>query len=405
MADAGMPSMPSTRRRKHSQHKAQRQAQDMIRSWAIAQAPDGLLLKQVTAQLNQGNPELEARTASDSEAPLGTLPLDLGNFNHHMDTEEERPRKRQNIGAVETSATNFDSRELSIEDLSPVFSMPLTEAADALGVCATTVKNECRRLGIGRWPYRQITKHKSAIEHCKTLMQKSTHAKGKKGRPNDWAKKVNKLRESMYRLEMLRMTGKDTQAHSAPVLVQPFVPHPPKPMERIGSSKSSMVDIRVEAGLAAVLMQVFPASHLQPEHEDNSSVSPAFANAATAALSGPDVAVKIADVAVKIADVAAKIGRSERELTQCSFRRKISQIPCLAGESPNNPIDLDYSETLTADVVQRDLNNASPYSFDVGEVQLLEAASLQSPPFALSCRSEGGGACDWDDAERTLPLH
>jgi hypothetical protein len=73
-------------------------------------------------------------------------------------------------------------------------------------------------------------------------------------------------------------------------------------MERIGSSKSSVVDIRVEAGLAAVLMQVFPASHLQPEHEDNSSVSPAFANAATAALSGPDVAVKIADVAENISD-------------------------------------------------------------------------------------------------------
>jgi hypothetical protein len=134
-----------------------------------------------------------------------------------MDTEEERPRKRQNIGAVETSAANFDSRVLSVEDLSPVFSTPLTEAAGALGVCATTAKNECRRLGIGRWPCRQITKHKSEIEHCKTLVQKSTRAKGKKGRPNDWAKKMNKLRESMYRLEMLRMTGKDAQAHPAPV--------------------------------------------------------------------------------------------------------------------------------------------------------------------------------------------
>ena len=43
---------------------------------------------------------------------------------------------------------------LSLRTLSPLFHLPLEEAAEKLGVCRTALKNACRKCGIGRWPFR-----------------------------------------------------------------------------------------------------------------------------------------------------------------------------------------------------------------------------------------------------------
>jgi len=42
---------------------------------------------------------------------------------------------------------------LSLRTFSPLFHLPLGEAAEKLGVCRTSLKNACRKCGIGRWPF------------------------------------------------------------------------------------------------------------------------------------------------------------------------------------------------------------------------------------------------------------
>eukprot|EP00961_Rhodomonas_salina_P239919 3241196-Rhodomonas_salina.1 len=37
-----------------------------------------------------------------------------------------------------------------------LFHLPLDEAAEAIGICSTALKNVCRKLGVSRWPYRRV---------------------------------------------------------------------------------------------------------------------------------------------------------------------------------------------------------------------------------------------------------
>jgi len=46
--------------------------------------------------------------------------------------------------------------ELTIERLEEHFSLPLNEAAKQLGVCETSLKSACRKIGITKWPYRKV---------------------------------------------------------------------------------------------------------------------------------------------------------------------------------------------------------------------------------------------------------
>ena len=43
-------------------------------------------------------------------------------------------------------------RKLTLDVLQTQFGKGLKEAADSLGMCATTLKRACRRLGVRRWP-------------------------------------------------------------------------------------------------------------------------------------------------------------------------------------------------------------------------------------------------------------
>ncbi|GAB4817190.1 hypothetical protein N2152v2_004236 [Parachlorella kessleri] len=49
-------------------------------------------------------------------------------------------------------------KNLTLEDLQPHFGYGLKEAASRLGICPTTLKRTCRRLGISRWPRRQLVR-------------------------------------------------------------------------------------------------------------------------------------------------------------------------------------------------------------------------------------------------------
>lgn len=52
---------------------------------------------------------------------------------------------------------------LSMETISPFFTMPLVQAAEKLGVSATTLKLRCRELGISSWPHRKLRSIQSTI--------------------------------------------------------------------------------------------------------------------------------------------------------------------------------------------------------------------------------------------------
>ncbi len=48
--------------------------------------------------------------------------------------------------------------------LERLFHMPLRDAASALGVCPTAIKCACRKLGLSKWPYRSLCKHRRLSE-------------------------------------------------------------------------------------------------------------------------------------------------------------------------------------------------------------------------------------------------
>lgn len=43
-----------------------------------------------------------------------------------------------------------------MEELQENFHLPINEVACKLGVCVTVLKQQCRELGIIRWPYRKV---------------------------------------------------------------------------------------------------------------------------------------------------------------------------------------------------------------------------------------------------------
>jgi len=48
------------------------------------------------------------------------------------------------------------SKNISFDELSKYFHLPINQVAKELGVCATILKKICRRNGIPRWPHRKI---------------------------------------------------------------------------------------------------------------------------------------------------------------------------------------------------------------------------------------------------------
>ena len=48
------------------------------------------------------------------------------------------------------------SKNISFDELSKYFHLPINQVAKELGVCATILKKLCRKNGIPRWPHRKV---------------------------------------------------------------------------------------------------------------------------------------------------------------------------------------------------------------------------------------------------------
>lgn len=58
------------------------------------------------------------------------------------------------------------NKSVSFDEVSKLFNLPLTDAAQSLGVCASALKKICYENGLVRWPYRKVISGKS-IEDIK----------------------------------------------------------------------------------------------------------------------------------------------------------------------------------------------------------------------------------------------
>lgn len=63
-----------------------------------------------------------------------------------------------------SKSSQGSDKSLSFDDVSNCFSLPISEAANALGVCTSVLKKICRENGLQRWPYRKFQSGTSVEE-------------------------------------------------------------------------------------------------------------------------------------------------------------------------------------------------------------------------------------------------
>ncbi|GLC44355.1 hypothetical protein PLESTB_000478300 [Pleodorina starrii] len=84
---------------------------------------------------------------------------DISSGGEDDESDDERAGGQRNSNRAGGGA----GKRLRFEDLQAQFGLGLKEAANNLGICATTLKRACRRHGIKRWPRRQIAKLSKAL--------------------------------------------------------------------------------------------------------------------------------------------------------------------------------------------------------------------------------------------------
>ncbi|MCD9642654.1 hypothetical protein HAX54_029543 [Datura stramonium] len=66
---------------------------------------------------------------------------------------------------------NTDPKSLSFDQVSKLFNLPLSDAAESLGVCASVLKKICYENGLVRWPYRKVISGKSVEDIKKEALR------------------------------------------------------------------------------------------------------------------------------------------------------------------------------------------------------------------------------------------
>jgi hypothetical protein len=69
----------------------------------------------------------------------------------------------------QTASSEGRKIKLSLEDVSPLFSEPISKAAKKLGLSESSLKRKCRELGVERWPHRRIKSMQESIERLETF--------------------------------------------------------------------------------------------------------------------------------------------------------------------------------------------------------------------------------------------
>jgi hypothetical protein len=90
----------------------------------------------------------------DAEAFGGLLARAAGDVDANADSDFKIfPRRKGGQSKVRTESAPVI---ITAELLQTCFDMPLVRAAKKLGICATALKKVCRKLGIHKWPYKEM---------------------------------------------------------------------------------------------------------------------------------------------------------------------------------------------------------------------------------------------------------
>ncbi|GAQ80799.1 RWP-RK domain-containing protein [Klebsormidium nitens] len=102
------------------------------------------------ASSSESSQEMELDTGAPGEAESSPYPL-KGPVLSGLTPAKSRFRPPDGFRAPLKRAG-----KLTVEDLTPYFDMPMSEACKALGIGSTVLKRRCRDLNIPRWPYRKV---------------------------------------------------------------------------------------------------------------------------------------------------------------------------------------------------------------------------------------------------------
>lgn len=94
---------------------------------------------------------------------------DLVPFDEDTNMQDLEDTKNDDIDIDQKEVKIKKNRKLSWEEVSQYFSMPIEAAAGELDMCLTSLKGNCRQLGLKRWPHRKIRSLQNLIKYIQVL--------------------------------------------------------------------------------------------------------------------------------------------------------------------------------------------------------------------------------------------
>ncbi|PHT51703.1 hypothetical protein CQW23_06165 [Capsicum baccatum] len=96
---------------------------------------------------------------------------------------------------------NTDPKSVSFDEVSKLFNLPLSDAAQSLGVCASVLKKICYENGLVRWPYRKVISGKSIEDIKKEALRE------KQERSMEFPKAAGERNDSLASSAILSFSG------------------------------------------------------------------------------------------------------------------------------------------------------------------------------------------------------
>ena len=168
---------------------------------------------------------------------------------------------------VQCRKANPTNKELTADELSAYFHLPINEVAKKLGLCVTVLKARCRDNGITRWPYRKVRKLDNIIRALESNQKCAGREDCKKqlavlketrdvllSNPNSTAHlKLGKLRTAKKFLVALEREQPMKEAKQSPYKLSTAKPIPVKMEPGQPAGQPSLPDVDKEASKGDLL--------------------------------------------------------------------------------------------------------------------------------------------------------
>lgn len=116
---------------------------------------------------------LSCEAPADSAWPTMQMGSGSGGSSEQMGHQHQHQQQHQSPLAVGMeipqgypTTYGHGDRTITIEDLAPHFHVSLRDAASRMGISVTTLKRACRRLGLQRWPRRELASRAQEISNA-----------------------------------------------------------------------------------------------------------------------------------------------------------------------------------------------------------------------------------------------